>query len=58
MCVHVKENRIEQESWDEFVTRIEQNIYSTPKDYIDKTIASMPKRIKNVIENKGRRIKY
>jgi transposase len=58
MCVHVKENRIEQESWDDFVTRIKQNIYSTPKDYIDKTIASMPKRIKNVIENKGRRIKY
>ena len=33
MCVHMKENRIE--SWNEFVTRMKQNIYSTPKDYIN-----------------------
>ncbi len=51
MCIHMKENMIEQESWDEFVTRIKQNIYSTPK-------LKRIKEFKNVVENKGRRIKY
>ncbi len=31
MCVHVKENRIEQESWDDFVTRISRIYIRHPK---------------------------
>ena len=34
------------------------NVWSMPKDYIDKTIASMRKRIEEVIKRKGRRTKY
>ena len=31
------------------------NVWSMPKDYMDKTIASMPKRIEEMIKRKGRR---
>ena len=54
----VKEKNITHETWDEFVARVKRNIWSLPIDYIDKTIASMPKRIKLVISGKGHRTKY
>ena len=54
----VKEKNITHETWDEFVARVKRNIWSMPIDYIDKTIASMPKRIKLVISGKGHRTKY
>ena len=54
----VKEKNISNETWTDFVSRVTRNIWSVPKDYIDKTIASMPVRVKNVIKNKGYRTKY
>ena len=54
----VKEKNISNETWTDFVSRETRNIWSVPKDYIDKTIASMPVRVKNVIKNKGYRTKY
>ena len=54
----VKEKNISNETWTDFVSRETRNIWSVPKDHIDKTIASMPVRVKNVIKNKGYRTKY
>ena len=53
-----KLKRIERETWNEFVTRVKLTIQNTPISYIDKTIESMPNRIKEIIKSKGRRIKY
>ena len=53
----VKQNTITTETWDEFVARIKRNL-SIPKDYIDKTIASMPNRINLIVKAKGHHIKY
>lgn len=52
------EMQITQESWEEFVTRVTHTISHVSVDYIDKTIASMPKRVQQIIRRKGRRIKY
>ena len=49
---------ITKETWDEFVNRVQSTIFSIPNSYIDKTIESMPKRIKRIICSKGKRIKY
>ena len=54
----VKDKNITNETWDDFVSRVTRNIWSVPKDYINKTIASMPVRLKNVIKKKGYRTKY
>ena len=54
----VKEKNISNETWTDFVSRVTRNIWSVPKDHIDKTIASMPVRVKNVIKNKGYRTNY
>lgn len=58
MEVEVKENNIIRETWDQFVNRVRLNIWSIPRQYIDKTIASMPKRIKEITQRKGGRTKY
>jgi hypothetical protein len=52
------DKNITNETWDDFVSRVTRNIWSVPKDYINKTIASMPVRLKNVIKKKGYRTKY
>ena len=49
---------IKKETWDEFANRVRSTIFSISNSYIDKTIKSMPKRIKQIICSKGRRIKY
>ena len=54
----VKDKNISNETWNDFVCRVTRNIWSVPKNYIDKTIASMSVRVKNVIKNKGYRTKY
>lgn len=54
----VKQEQITHQTWDEFVSMVKQTIWSTPRDYIDKTISSMPKRLKQIVEGKGRRTKY
>ena len=48
----VKDKNISNETWNDFVSRVTPNIWSVPKDYIDKTIASMPVRVKNEVKNK------
>lgn len=53
-----KIQRIDRETWNEFVMRVKSTILNTSTNYIDRTIESMPKRIKQIIANKGRRIKY
>ena len=52
------ENKITHESYAEFLQRIEQTLKSIPVEIIDRTIASMPKRINEVISRKGQRTKY
>ena len=54
----VKRKKISHEKWDEFVDRVKRNIWSVDKEYIDKTIASMSRRIKLVHQGNGHRIKY
>lgn len=54
----VKQKNINRETWDQFVDRVKRNIWSVSKEYIDKTIASMPHRIKSVCKGNGHRTKY
>ena len=64
---HIVKNRLSEdaleqgisfENWAQFTTRVKQTIESTDGALIDKTIASMEKRINLVIKNKGERTKY
>ena len=52
------ENNITHESYSEFTTRIKQTFARLSIEVIDKTIASMSKRIDLVIASKGQCIKY
>lgn len=54
----VRKNNITHQTWDEFCSAVKYNIWSTSKEYIDKTISSMPKRLKHIVKTKGRRTKY
>ena len=49
---------ITKETLEEFKARIIRTIYSIPVDIINKTIASMPARLQQIIDSKGCRIKY
>jgi transposase len=49
---------IDFETREEFATRIRQTLHSIPIQTMDKTIASMDKRIGMVIKARGQRIKY
>ena len=49
---------IESETYAEFVKRCRATLLNYPPAVIDKTIESMPKRLKLVIERDGQRIKY
>ena len=51
-------NRITQETYNEFVVRIQRTLKSTAVETIDNIIWSMNKRIDMVIAGKGQRIKY
>ena len=53
----MKQNSITTETCDEFVSRIKRSLWSIPKDYIDKTLASMPNRINLIVKAKGHRMK-
>ena len=53
-----KQQRIEKESYEDFGSRVIDIIKSTPQDVIDRTIDSLPQRMKMVIKSKGKRIKY
>ena len=52
------ENNITRENFDEFSQRVKATILNFDKNIIDKTIASMNKRIELIIEKKGGRTKY
>ena len=54
----ILEKNVIHQSWDEFVDRVKFNIWSVLQDYVDKTIASMARRIKDIAKLKGRRTKY
>ena len=58
MEAEILEKNIIHQSWDEFVDRVTFNIWSVSQDYVDKTIASMARRIKDIAKLKGRRTKY
>ena len=53
-----KQKNVQYQTWGEFVNSVKFNIWSTPQSYIDKTILSMPKRIKEIYRRKGLRTKY
>ena len=50
--------KITKETFEEFKARVIRTIYSIPVNIINKTIASMPQRLQQIIDNKGCRIKY
>ena len=51
-------NGITQETYSDFVARIQRTMLETPTKVIDNVIGSMNKRIDMVIKSKGQRIKY
>lgn len=58
MEAKILQKNIVYQSWDEFVERVKFNIWSVSQEYVNKTIVSMPMRIKNIIKYKGKRTKY
>lgn len=50
--------RIEQESFEQFTTRVKTLILNIDRTHINNIIASMPKRIEIIIKEKGNRTKY
>ena len=53
-----KKFHIESETFSQFSHRCKRVLENFPTDIIDKTIASMPKRINMVIKKNGQRTKY
>ena len=54
----ILQKNIIYQSWNEFVERVKFHIWSVPKEYINKTVGSMPNRIKKIVKRKGMRTKY
>ena len=52
------QHRIERETLPQFEKRVIETLYSIPLETINKTIASMDRRLKAIIRNKGCRTKY
>ena len=52
------EEQIMQEDFDTFSRRVKNTLENMSPTYIDKTIASMDKRMSMIVESKGKRIKY
>jgi hypothetical protein len=52
------EKEIGKETIQDFEKRVIDSLYSIPHDTINNTIASMDKRLRKIIRNKGCRIKY
>ena len=53
-----KSQKITKESYEQFKQRVINTVYSIPTETIDNLLASMSKRINDVIKNKGIRTKY
>ena len=54
----VTDNQITLETYNQFQARVIDTFNSIPISAVNKLIASMPERIKEVIKKKGGRIKY
>ena len=54
----ILQKNIIHQSWDEFVERVKFHIGSVSKEYVNKTVGSMPNRIKEIVKRKGMRTKY
>ena len=54
----ILQRNILYQSWEEFVQRVKFHVWSVSQEYVNKTIASMPNRINEIIRLKGRRTKY
>ena len=54
----ILQKNIIHQSWDEFVERVKFHIWSVSKEYVNKTVGSMPNRIKEIVKRKGMRTKY
>lgn len=52
------QKRIQQESFEDFERRVIQTLFSIPVEIVNKTIASMDKRLREIIKQRGCRIKY
>ena len=52
------DKNITYQSWDVFKQRVLYHVWSTSSEIIDKTIASMPKRLHEIVKTKGQRTKY
>ena len=52
------EQKIEKETYTQFCERVKRTVLAFDSSIIDRTIASLPKRIKLVIQGKGHRTKY
>ena len=52
------DKKIYKESFDEFKNRVLRCLGNIETEYINNTISSLPKRIKDIIKSKGKRIKY
>ena len=50
--------RITKESYEDFVKRCQKTLLDFPSSIIDRTIDTMPKRLRLIIENRGNRTKY
>ena len=50
--------KLEAESWEQFIKRIEETLMGFDQGVIDKTIETMEKRLDLIIKNKGERTKY
>ena len=53
-----KELRIQSETYNEYAKRVIDMIEAIPQEVIDRTIESLPKRMKMVVGSKGDRVKY
>ena len=58
LCKDALQQRITHETYAEFKQRIIQTMLAFPVENIDRVILSMPKRIKELLKNKGDRLKY
>ena len=54
----IKAKNLTRQMLEEFVDRVKRNVWSMSTEYIDKTLTSMPNRIKSVVKGKGHRTKY
>lgn len=52
------EYRIQRETLPQFEKRVIDTLYSIPLETINKTIASMDRRLRDIIKCKGCRVKY